>query len=85
MNPIWIAVILLSYFGLLLFISHLTSKNADNAGFFIGNRKSPWYIVAIGMIGASISGVTFISVQDGWFRASLPICRWYWAIWQVIR
>ncbi|MFA5814685.1 MAG: sodium:solute symporter [Bacteroidales bacterium] len=69
MNPVWIAIILLSYFGLLLLISRLTSKGADNEGFFIGNRKSPWYIVAIGMIGASISGVTFISVP-GWVISS---------------
>ncbi len=69
MNPIWIAVILSGYFGLLLFISRLTSKGADNESFFIGNRKSPWYIVAIGMVGASISGVTFISVP-GWVISS---------------
>jgi Na+/proline symporter len=69
MNPTWIAVILLGYFGLLLLISWLTSKGADNASFFIGNRKSPWYIVAIGMVGASISGVTFISVP-GWVISS---------------
>ncbi|MCX6223226.1 MAG: sodium:solute symporter, partial [Bacteroidia bacterium] len=69
MNPIWIAVILSGYFALLLLISRLTSHGANNEGFFIGNRKSPWYIVAIGMIGASISGVTFISVP-GWVVTS---------------
>ncbi len=69
MNPIWIALILCGYFGLLLLISKLTTRGADNEGFFIGNRKSPWYIVAIGMIGASISGVTFISVP-GWVISS---------------
>jgi solute:Na+ symporter, SSS family len=69
MNPAWIAIILASYFGLLLLISRITSKGADNEGFFIGNRKSPWYIVAVGMIGASISGVTFISVP-GWVVSS---------------
>jgi len=69
MNPIWIIIILAGYFGLLLLISRLTSKGADNDSFFIGNRKSPWYIVAIGMVGASISGVTFISVP-GWVISS---------------
>ncbi len=87
MNPIWIALILISYFGLLLFISHLTSKGADNAGFFIGNRKSPWYIVAIGMVGASISGVTFISVP-GWVVSSqfayMQMIIGYLAGYQVI-
>lgn len=50
------------YFALLFLISWVKGRKADNAGFFTGNRKSPWYIVAIAMIGASISGVTFISV-----------------------
>lgn len=87
MNPVWIAVILLSYFSLLLFISRLTSKGADNEGFFIGNRKSPWYIVAIGMVGASISGVTFISVP-GWVISSqyayMQMVFGYLAGYQVI-
>lgn len=50
------------YFALLFVISWVTGRKADNAGFFTGNRKSPWYMVTIAMIGASISGVTFISV-----------------------
>ena len=59
---IYIIIIIIAYFGLLLLISHLTSKKSDNDTFFLGNRQSPWYIVSIGMIGASISGVTFVSV-----------------------
>ncbi len=50
-------------------ISWWTSRKADNESFFIGNRKSPWFIVAYGMIGASLSGVTFISVP-GWVGTS---------------
>jgi solute:Na+ symporter, SSS family len=46
-------------------ISWITSRKADNQSFFIGNHKSPWFIVAYGMIGASLSGVTFISIP-GW-------------------
>jgi Na+/proline symporter len=53
------------YFIVLLIVSYFTGKNADNEGFFLGNRRSPWYIVAFGMISASLSGVTFISVP-GW-------------------
>lgn len=45
-----------------MFISHLTSRNNDNETFFIGGKKSPWFLVAFGMIGTSISGVTFVSV-----------------------
>lgn len=53
---------LFAYFLILLFISHVTGRRADNSTFFSGNRRSPWYMVAFGMVGASISGVTFVSV-----------------------
>jgi Na+/proline symporter len=62
------AIILISFilYTLLLFlISWITSRNADNDSYFIGNRESPWFVVAYGMIGASLSGVTFVSVP-GW-------------------
>ncbi len=62
MNPWILLLIVVLYFGTLITISVFTSKGADNASFFIGNRKSPWYVVAFGMIGTSISGVTFISI-----------------------
>lgn len=54
--------VLTVYFLVLLLISYLTSKSDSNESFFIGDRKSPWYIVAFGMIGASLSGITFISI-----------------------
>lgn len=50
------------YFIGLLVISYFTSRNSDNQSFFIGNKKSKWWLVAFGMIGTSLSGVTFISV-----------------------
>ncbi|KPL16431.1 MAG: sodium:solute symporter [Bacteroides sp. SM1_62] len=65
MSSFLVLTVILLYFGLILVISQLTGRHADNASFFIGNRKSPWYIVAFGMIGATLSGVTFISVP-GW-------------------
>ncbi len=65
MSSIWIIAVIAAYFLTLLAISHFTSKNATNDSFFLGNRKSPWYIVAFGMLGASLSGVTFVSVP-GW-------------------
>ena len=56
-------IIILAYFGLLLIVSFLTGgKDSSNDAFFIGNKQSPWYLVAFGMIGASLSGVTFISI-----------------------
>ena len=53
------------YSALLFFITWLTSRNANNSSYFLGNKNSPWYVVAYGMIGASLSGVTFMSVP-GW-------------------
>ncbi|MFI5135273.1 MAG: sodium:solute symporter [Chitinophagales bacterium] len=62
MSPILILSIVFLYFILLLFISFYTARGANANSFFIGNRKSKWYIVAYGMIGTSLSGVTFMSV-----------------------
>ena len=57
-----ILLIVLAYFVVLFGISHLTSRKANNDMFYRANRRAPWYMVAFGMIGASISGVTFVSV-----------------------
>ena len=62
MTPTLVATILISYFLVLILIAYLTSRNTDSDTFFTGNKQSPWYLVAFGMIGASLSGVTFISV-----------------------
>jgi Na+/proline symporter len=69
MSPLTIIGIIAFYFLLLYFIAWTTGQNADNFTFFIGNRKSRWYLVAFGMIGASLSGVSFISVP-GWVGSS---------------
>ena len=58
----WILATILIYFAVLFGISRLTGRRATNETFFRANRRSPWYMVAFGMIGASISGVTFVSV-----------------------
>ncbi|HOZ19360.1 MAG TPA: sodium:solute symporter [Bacteroidales bacterium] len=58
----WLLTAFAAYTALLFFISWLTSRKADSNSFFLGNKKSPWPIVAYGMVGTSISGVTFISV-----------------------
>ena len=62
MTPWTILITIACYFALLFIISWVTGRKADNAGFFTGNRKTPWYMATVAMIGASISGVTFISV-----------------------
>ncbi len=69
MQPTQILLLIAGYFAVLLLISYLTGKNSGNEAFFKANRQSPWYVVAFGMIGASLSGVTFISVP-GWVEAS---------------
>lgn len=69
MKPIYILSLIAAYFCILLVIAYLTSKNDNNETFFKANKKSPWYVVAFGMIGASLSGVTFISVP-GWVQSA---------------
>ena len=62
MSPIAILITIAAYFVILFTISYIAGRKADNEGFFVGNRKSTWYVVAFAMIGSSISGVTFVSV-----------------------
>ncbi len=57
-----VLIIVASYFGVLLLISHIISKKTSDESFYTGDRKSPWQIVAFGMIGAVLSGVTFVSI-----------------------
>ena len=69
MSSSLILTLLLGYFLVLIIISYITGKNDSNVDFFKAGKQSPWYLVAFGMIGASLSGVTFISVP-GWVEAS---------------
>lgn len=71
MSSGWVLFFLLAYFGLLILVSYFTSGKADNETFFTAGRTSPWYLVAFGMIGAQLSGVTFVSIpgevgNSGW-------------------
>jgi Na+/proline symporter len=87
MTPALVISIISVYFLALILISYYTSKGADTHTFFTANRQSPWYLVAFGMIGASLSGVTFISVPGnvgkigfGYFQVVLGYLLGYWAI-----
>ena len=62
MSATQILLLIAAYFGVLILISYFTGKEDTNAAFFKANKSAPWYLVAFGMIGASLSGVTFISV-----------------------
>ena len=65
MSPALLFTFVIGYFVLLLVVAWLTSRNSNNESFFIGNRSSNWMLVAFGMIGTSLSGVTFVSVPGG--------------------
>lgn len=69
MNSMMVIAVIVLYFGVLITISFLTGKDDSNDAFFKAKKQSPWYVVAFGMIGASLSGVTFISVP-GWVASS---------------
>jgi Na+/proline symporter len=91
MTPLLVISIITVYFLVLILISHFTSKGADTTTFFTANRQSPWYLVAFGMIGASLSGVTFISVPGnvgkigfGYFQVVLGYLVGYWVIIGVL-
>lgn len=87
MTPLLVISILSVYFLALIVISYFTSKGADTNTFFTANRQSPWYLVAFGMIGSSLSGVTFISVPGdvgkigfGYFQIVMGYLVGYWVI-----
>ncbi len=61
-HPVIVIITIIAYFALLMCVSYFASRGSDNSTFFTGNRRAPWAMVAFAMIGASISGVTFISV-----------------------
>ncbi|MDI1355581.1 MAG: sodium:solute symporter [bacterium] len=65
MSPVLLFSVVISYFIVLLFVAWLTGRNSTNDSFFIGNKNSNWMLVAFGMIGTSLSGVTFVSVPGG--------------------
>ena len=69
LSPQLILGLIAAYFAMLIAIAYVTSRgSSDNHSFFMAKRQSPWYLIAIGMIGTSISGITFISVP-GWVAA----------------
>ena len=62
MTPLSVIITVAAYFAILFTVSYIAGRKADNAGFFVGNRKSSWYVVAFAMVGSAISGVTYVSV-----------------------
>ncbi|WPY99516.1 sodium:solute symporter [Christiangramia sp. OXR-203] len=62
MQPYQVLILIAAYFAVLILISYFTGRGGSNAEFFKANKQAPWYLVAFGMIGASLSGITFISI-----------------------
>jgi len=62
LSPLLLVGIIACYFGILILIARVTGRKIDNSKFFLAGKKSPWWLVAVGMIGSSLSGVTFISI-----------------------
>lgn len=77
MTPILVFSIIAGYFLILMLIANITSRNSNAESFFTANRQSPWFLVAFGMIGASLSGVTFISVPG-------EVGNSQWSYFQVV-
>jgi Na+/proline symporter len=89
MKPEYIIATYVIYSLLLFAVSHFSSRKANNDSFFRGNRSSPWYLVAYGMIGASLSGVTFISVPGavgkGQFSYMVVVLGYLVGYWVIVK
>lgn len=91
MSPELVFIVVLAYFLVLLLISYMTAKGSNSQSFFTADKQSPWYLVAYGMIGATLSGVTFISVpgavlsnQFSYFQMVLGYLLGYFIIGAVL-
>src|SRR6185436_5851261 len=62
MSPVFFLIAIVLYFSILLTIAWYTSRKATSVSYYLGNKQSPWFLVAFGLIGDSLSGVTFVSI-----------------------
>ncbi|SDR66673.1 sodium:solute symporter [Gramella sp. MAR_2010_147] len=91
MQPYQVLILIAAYFSVLILISYFTGRGGSNAEFFKANKQAPWYLVAFGMIGASLSGITFISIPGtveadsfSYFQVVLGYTVGYAVIGQVL-
>jgi len=91
MQPYQVLLLIATYFAILILISYFTGRGGSNAEFFKANKQAPWYLVAFGMIGASLSGITFISIPGtvetdsfSYFQVVLGYTVGYAVIGQVL-
>lgn len=80
MSPAVISITIVAYFIILFTISYIAGRKADNEGFFVGNRKSAWYVVAFAMIGSTIREL-LLYLFRAWYKPVVSlICKWYSAL-----
>ena len=79
MTPLSVIITIAAYFAILFTVSYIAGRKADNAGFFVGNRKSSWYVVAFAMVGSAISGVPMYPYPAWLPPVTSAICKWCWA------
>lgn len=91
MSSTFILLCIAGYFCLLLLIAYITGRNADSSAYFLGSKQSAWYVVAFGLIGDSLSGITYISVPGSvkaanfnYFQMVLGYVIGYWAISYIL-
>ncbi|MDL1914104.1 MAG: sodium:solute symporter [Bergeyella sp.] len=91
MSPLVILFLVIVYFGILFWVAYGTGKESDNESFFLGNRRSHWLLVAFGMVGTSLSGVTFVSVPGfvgkdgfGYLQVALGYVIGYFAVAYIL-
>ena len=92
MTPTIVLLLLIGYFGLLVTVSYITSRSSTSSSFYLADNSSPWYVVAFGMIGASLSGITFISIPGSveaksfsYMQIVLGYMLGYWVIAKVTK
>ena len=70
-----------AYIAILFLVAWLSGRRADNAGFFTGNRRTPWYMAAFAMIGGAMSGITFVSVPGSVADDSFSYMQMVFGVW----
>lgn len=78
MSPAVISITIVAYFIILFTISYIAGRKADNEGFFVGNRKSAWYVVAFAMIGSTIPESLSFPFRVWYRQVAFLTCKWCW-------
>lgn len=80
MTPTAVLLTVLGYIAMLFVVAGIAGRRVSNTGFFTGNRENPWYVAALAMVGAAMSGITFVSCRGRLRPIRFPTCKWCWAL-----